>query len=763
HEAPEGEMEEALAMIWSEVLGIEKIGRHDNFFGLGGDSIQSLTLVTRLRQAGWLLNTKDIFRYPRLVEMAESLSPCQSVELESEEVDGGVPLTPIQSHFFEQPIHDYSLWNQALLFGLKDEIDIPILEQVIELMLERHDAIRLGFCKNESGAWCQYYRQKDSVRDLLWERKASNENELTALYEEAHSSLDIEKGPVIRFLVVNLQEGMQRFLITAHHLIVDGVSWRILVNDIVRAYRSLEKGREPNLVPVSDSYKRWACMLEKLAGDGRLKGEEGYWKDIINQEVLPLSVDFDDAASSCVDERVCRIRISSDVTRRLFGESLSSHGVYINEFLLAALSEAIEEWQGSHRLRIDVEGHGRESLIDDVDVSQTVGWFTSIYPVILPGGSGVIEKLKRARDMMRRIPNNGVGFSILKYMSRHDARERLDDGCPAELVFNYLGKLDGIVNDDWVTKVDDSIGTLVDPVAPRSYKLSVNGQVAGGQLIVACGYSGKQYRPSSIERFLAAFEKAVVELVECADVATEMPNDRPSKYVNPLLSLNERSEDLPKLFCFHPVSGSVVGYYPIAERLTSRWAVYGVQSRQLLDPQWQDISLRQMAHDYADEIIKLQPNGPYHFLGWSLGGTLALEVSKVLEGKGEKVEFIGLVDSYVPGAGKERQNVELGVNTDDQSSDWQLMVTVEKKLHQLAREHQDVSYVTSRVVAWWAKHSPEANAGGERILREKLEDSMDRSIWIDSDHLGIITNEKVVDEIKMELLRLREEKVACSD
>ncbi|MCL7931123.1 non-ribosomal peptide synthetase [Halomonas llamarensis] len=753
HEAPEGEAEAVLAMIWSEVLGIEQIGRHDNFFGLGGDSIQSLTLVTRLRQAGWLINTKDVFRYPRLVEMAESLSPCQPVELESEEVDGVVPLTPIQSHFFEQPIHDYSLWNQALLFGLRNEIDIPTLEQVVELLLERHDAIRLGFCKDESGAWRQFYRQRDSVRDLLWERKACKESDLTALYEEAHSSLDIEKGPVIRFLVVSLPDGMQRFLITAHHLIVDGVSWRVLVNDIVRAYRSLEKGREPRLVPVSDSYKRWACMLEKLADHGSLKREEDYWKDVIHQEVLPLSVDFDDAVSTCVDERVCRIRISSDITRRLFGESLSRHGVYINEFLLAALSEAIEKWQGSHRLRIDLEGHGRESLTDDVDVSQTVGWFTSIYPVILPGGSGVIEKLKRARDMMRRIPNNGVGFGILKYMSRHDARERLDDGCPAELVFNYLGKLDGIVNDDWVTKVDDSIGTLVDPVAPRSYKLSVNGQVAGGQLIMACGYSGKQYSPSSIERFLAAFEKAAVELVECTDVATETSNDQPLKYVDPLLSLNDRSEDLPKLFCFHPVSGSVVGYYPIAERLASRWAVYGVQSRQLLEPQWQDISLRQMAHDYADEIIKIQPGGPYHFLGWSLGGTLALEVSKVLESKGKTVEFIGLVDSYVPGAGKEHYNVELDVNIDNEGSDWQRMVAVEKKLHQLAREHEDVSYVTSRIVAWWAKRSPEANAGGERILREKLEGSMDRSIWIDSDHLGIITNDKVIDEIKMELLR----------
>ncbi|KEH14613.1 hypothetical protein GY15_04035 [Delftia sp. 670] len=278
-QAPEGELEALLARIWAEVLGLERVGRSDNFFALGGDSILSLQIVSRLRRFGWKLSPRQLFERQSIAELARVAEPVQDEAVEHETpVQGSVPLLPIQAEFFETDVPQRSHWNQALLLRSTQPLQPAPLRQALADLLARHDSLRLRFRPTAQGAWEQAYASPSEadLQALLWVRQARDAGAIEALCEQAQRSLDIVHGPLLRGLCIEVGDGSWRLLLVAHHLVVDGVSWRILLEDLRSAYASRLQGLEPARVHKTASYQRWSQALQAHAA--QCGGELAFWQ-----------------------------------------------------------------------------------------------------------------------------------------------------------------------------------------------------------------------------------------------------------------------------------------------------------------------------------------------------------------------------------------------------------------------------------------------------------------------------------------------------
>ncbi|MFB8831752.1 condensation domain-containing protein [Azotobacter sp. CWF10] len=632
YEAPQTDSERILAEIWAQLLGLERVGRDDRFFELGGDSIVALQVVGRARQQGLALTPRDLFQQQRLADLAgvARLSLAQAVD--SGPATGEVPLTPIQAHFFALgqvvPAH----WNQSLWLELQHPLDPDLLEQALQALVAHHDALRLRFAE-EDGVWRQWYGAVDEHHALLWRRVAGDACETEAFCSAAQSSLDLHEGPLLRALYLRQNGQPDRLLLAIHHLTVDGVSWRILLEDLLVAYRQLAAGQRIALPARTTSFKAWAEHLQRWASSEAARRELDLWCSWLAGPALARPA----ARATFAERRVLRLAFDRATTQRLLG---GAAGGRIDALLLAALTRAYCAWSGEPALRVDLEGHGREPLAEGLDPSRTVGWFTSLYPLrLLPSGSP-LEQLEQVLAGLRQVPRGGVGYGALRWLGTPEARAALAALPSAQLTFNYLGQFAGEA-DGWFRPLEGG-GTQQAPDNPLGNPLAVNGQIFDGALALAWEYAASQYAEEDVRTLAEAFR---TELLALLDALAGANAAGPS----PVVRLSRRPAPGTPLFCLHPVTGQVTGYQPLAAVLEGRHGLLGLQCRSFLDPQWRDESLAEMADAYLAALLAEQPHGPYLLLGWSLGGSLALELAARLEARGETVAFLGLLDCYVPG------------------------------------------------------------------------------------------------------------------
>ncbi len=415
--APEGPIETALAAIWSDVLGVERVGRHDNFFELGGDSILSLQIVARAYQAGWKLTSRQMFERQTLALLAgrvEPITEASAADSAHEPMTGVVPLLPMQAHFFEQVIPHRHHWNQSVLLQSREPLEAGRVARALGVILNHHDALRLRYIQDEHGEWQQRYAEPSAEDEVLWVRRASSVEEITTICAEAQQSLSLSDGPLLRAVLIDAADGHARLLLAIHHLVVDGVSWRILLEDLQQAYL---QARAP--MPARTArFDQWASRFE---GYSRNHADEiDYWQRLSG---VPTQVPCDNPSGSNTlgDRAEVTLRLDRARTEALLKEVPAAYRTQINDVLLTALARALCAWSGHEQILIDLEGHGREELFDDLDLSRTVGWFTSLYPVALPRGDSPAAALKRVKELLREVPNRGLGYGALKYLGTDDA------------------------------------------------------------------------------------------------------------------------------------------------------------------------------------------------------------------------------------------------------------------------------------------------------------------------------------------------------
>jgi amino acid adenylation domain-containing protein/non-ribosomal peptide synthase protein (TIGR01720 family) len=514
-EAPHEGVEASLAALWEEALNVEAVGRHDNFFTLGGDSILSLQIIARARRQGIRLTPKQLFEKQTIAELAQVAVVSEAKPVAAAIVAPVAPrdfaLTPIQARFFSLPLAQRSHWNQSLLLDLPQALDVAVLQQTLALLLAQHDSLRLSFHQGDDGQWLQRYRDSENAERVLWACELTREEDLASLSDEAQRSLNIETGPLLRVVHARLPSGEGRLLLTIHHLAVDGVSWRVLLEDLQHAYSRLASGQRVTLAEKTASFQRWSQSLHTLAQSPELAAELPHWQALHAADAcLPGDTSIQ---SQVGDSETVGLTLNADDTRRLLSEAPAAYRTRIDDLLLAALSRALHQWTGRRRHVISLEGHGREDVSGALDLSRSVGWFTCLYPLALEAGDDVIATLKAVKEAVRAVPEKGLGYGVLELLAGADLPELVGQG----LTFNYLGRF------------DDSEGALFslssvtpanqrDPQGPLANALAVDGQVRGGQLHLDWTFSRERFSRDSIEHLVALYREQLLQLIDhCSD------------------------------------------------------------------------------------------------------------------------------------------------------------------------------------------------------------------------------------------------------
>ncbi|HEX2091538.1 MAG TPA: amino acid adenylation domain-containing protein [Longimicrobiaceae bacterium] len=508
--APRTGREAVLVRLWTELLRTEPVGVHDNFFELGGDSILAIQMVARAAGAGLRLTPEQVFRHQTVAGLVAAADAAEPEQAERRAVGGEVPLTPVQRWFFEQELPVPGHWNQAFLLNVREPLGFVALAGAVEQLQRYHDALRLRFERDGSG-WRQAYADDAGPPPVAWvDLSAIGEDRLgaciTGVAGQAQASLDLSAGPLYRVVYLDPGRGGGRLLFAAHHLVVDGVSWRILLHDLGSALRQPDGG-PVRLPPKTVSYQVWSERLREHALSSTLRAEAGFWLAQSGTPRGSLPRDRTDGDNTEGSVRTVTVSLSEEETRALVQEVPAAYRTRIDEVILAAVAQALAAWTGERAVVMELEGHGREPLFGGVDLSRTVGWFTAIYPVRLEvdPGAGPGELLKTVKEQLRAIPGRGVGYGILRYLGDAEVAERLAALQP-EVSFNYHGQLDSLLPEGSPFGLaSESPGPTRHPGARRRYLLDVVGGVVEGRLRMRWHYSEAVHSRETIGRVAAEY------------------------------------------------------------------------------------------------------------------------------------------------------------------------------------------------------------------------------------------------------------------
>ncbi|WP_434673912.1 non-ribosomal peptide synthase/polyketide synthase [Pseudomonas sp. R1-15] len=518
YRAPRSALEQQLAAIWQDVLKLERVGLRDNFFELGGDSIVSIQVVSRARQAGIHLTPKDLFQHQTLEMLATVARQGEAAQvIDQGPVTGELALLPVQRVFFEQTVPQRHHWNQAVLLKPTEPLEASTLNQALSALVLHHDGLRLSFTEQGEG-WKAAYRPADvHCEDLLWTVDAPDASALHSIANEAQRSLDLQDGPLLRAVLATLGDGSQRLLLAVHHLVVDGVSWRILFEDLQRAYRQLSSGAALQLPDKTTSAQVWAERLQDHARSPALQQQLAFWQTQLEGIDARLPMDHPQGGQQNRLALTVRTRLNAALTRQLLQDAPKAYRTQVNDLLLTALARVMVRWTGADSALIQLEGHGREALFDDVDLTRTVGWFTSLYPARLTPQADLGNSLKQIKEQLRAIPDKGLGFGALAHLADDATRASLARLPTPGVTFNYLGQFDAsfdAADGALFVPANEAAGDELDAEAPLSNVLALNGQVFNGELDLGWTFSREQFNEATIQALADEYALELQQLIE---------------------------------------------------------------------------------------------------------------------------------------------------------------------------------------------------------------------------------------------------------
>ena len=527
--APATATEKALARIWSDVLKIDPVGVQDNFFELGGDSILSIQLIARAGEMGLAITTRQLFQYPTIAELAMVAETVEAPLAEAAPTTGPVPLTAIQHWFFEQDLPYPDHFNQAVLLELATgddgrRLEGSILRQAVGHLMRYHDALRLRF--EPPGPveprWLQLLAeaaeqvpfQDIDLRAVPVQRQRPVLEELASGLQR---SLSLSAGPIVRVARFVLGGGeADRLLVIVHHLAVDGVSWRILLQDLETACRQLVRGGVAAPPPRTVPFQAWARRIVDYASSEAVTSRESFWSRQLRQAQKALPLDHPGGANRVDLARTVEVSLEAEETRALLQEVPRAYRTRIDEVLVTALVKAFERFTGNSCLLFDLESHGREPIFEHGELSRTVGWFTALFPVWidLTGVTGAGAALKSVKEQLRSIPDHGISYGLMRYLGGERLRQSLGSLPRCEVVFNYLGQLDRALPASGLLRpAHESPGAGRHAAQQRAYLLEIDGQVADGRLRMAWRYSRDQFQRPTIERLAKNFAEQMRWLI----------------------------------------------------------------------------------------------------------------------------------------------------------------------------------------------------------------------------------------------------------
>ena len=548
--APRSPEEKALATIWREVLGVEDLGVTDNFFGVGGDSILGLQVVARAHRQGLRLTPRQLFESPTIEGLALLAERVDAAERSDESVVGAVPLTPVQRWFFEQELPDLHHFNQALMLRVEGRLEHSALAGALAAVVAHHDALRFRF-QQRGGEWIQEAVPPGAPPpltriDLSHLGEGARRPSIEAAADQLQRSLDLENGTLLRVGCFDLgPSGAPRLLLVAHHLVIDGVSWRVVLEDLAGALERTRRGEAVELPAKSSSFKRWAEHLVELAGSEAIVAELDDWRRRIESvRAFELPVDFPGGKNLQRSARTHSAWLGRDETAALLREPARAYRARVDEVLLAALTRVLGAWAGSEGILVELEGHGRDQLVEGLDLSRTVGWFTTMAPVAVaaPAEDRPDAWIKSVKEQIRGIPHRGLGYGLLRYLApRDDVRAALRELPRPEVVFNFLGRIEGGGEADRrFSLAEESTGASQSRRGVRRHRLEIQGGIYDGALRIDWVYGADLHRTATVEALATGFMDTLRELVDHCR-AKEARGYTPSDF--PLADLDQQGVD----------------------------------------------------------------------------------------------------------------------------------------------------------------------------------------------------------------------------
>jgi len=648
--APRNEAEKQLCLIWQKVLNIERVGIDDNFFELGGDSILSLQIIYRASRLGLTLTPRQLFESQTIEKLAK-ISNKLAIIAEQTIVNGEVGMTPILSWAFERKYGDH--FNQAVFLKTSDYLESKRIDGAIKIVINHHDALRMRFSKKKTGYEIHHGDLASSyqIKHYSLIDCEDIDEEIRRIVANAQLGLDIENGPITK--ICSISTVTDHYLLwIIHHYVVDGVSWRILLDDLFHVYEQLLYIEDIVLPLKSTSWQYWVNRLNDHVQSTSLQDELQYWLNLPAKSSWLPNKSFGLYKDSAT---VCSILLEEKHTHQLLRQVPRVYQTEINEILLATLLQALCDWQQKSDWLIDIEGHGREDLFEDIDISRTIGWFTCKYPVYfsLDPKTSLKECILGVKETLRHVPCHGIGFGLLRYLHpdisvREEVSAR-DNSC---IIFNYLGQLDTALPMNWQIS-QYIVNEMISPDSSLGYALSINGQVMNGKLTFTILYATKCFEDANIALLMNTWKRRLTACIDhCANVVSA--NLIPSDFSLDTLHQSNTSPQFyirfskdngqPKIFFIHGADGLGISGRKLALHLRDGYDVYAFIACEYANiyPR----SVKERAVIYLDKIRELQPNGPYIIIGHSAGVHIAYEIEKLLECQNIFGSFIGFIDDF---------------------------------------------------------------------------------------------------------------------
>ncbi|ROR25864.1 non-ribosomal peptide synthase protein (TIGR01720 family)/amino acid adenylation domain-containing protein [Mobilisporobacter senegalensis] len=505
YEAPKTQTEKLVVEAFEHVLGMERVSVNDNFFDLGGDSIKAIHILNKIREAGYDSSMRNLLmeRTPKLIAM--NLSAKQElIPAEQGEISGEIPLTPIQNYFFAQNMMYPEHFNVCQVFKVREKLNALALEKVLSALVQHHDMLRATYKDKK-----QVIGKADDKKWYGFTKIECESKEVKEKIKTTKVKMDLEEGPLLQVVLFCTPE-QDYMLLVAHHMIMDVISWRILSEDLEKGYCQALDQKEITLPAKTVSFKVWSEGLAHYSQSEKLKRRVAYWSEIENKLVDgKLKEDGVDGGFQPKTAVAC---LNATITEKLLKESAHAYNTEINDLLLTALGRAVYRVTGQKILALQMEGHGREETVGSFDLGRTIGWFTSIYPVVLEElGTDIAQDIRNTKETLRRVPAHGIDYGIIKNADMVNSEEMDVEAAP-DISFNYLGELGTKKESDnpYFQFSQLGYGQDTDPHNQFGPSINVIGHVQEGSLSMTVTCKTSRYSAERIEQIGKAYEEELI-------------------------------------------------------------------------------------------------------------------------------------------------------------------------------------------------------------------------------------------------------------
>ncbi|WP_265464235.1 non-ribosomal peptide synthetase, partial [Bacillus velezensis] len=576
YEAPKTQTEKLVVEAFEHVLGMERVSVNDNFFDLGGDSIKAIHILNKIREAGYDSSMRNLLmeRTPKLIAMNLSTKK-EIMPAEQGEITGEISLTPIQNYFFAQNMIDPEHFNVCQVFKVREKLNDLALQKALSALVQHHDMLRAT------------YKDKKQVIGKVEDKKwygftkiACESEEIQEKIKTTKVKMDLAEGPLLQAVLFSTPE-QDYMMLLAHHMIMDVISWRILTEDLEKGYSQALNQKEITLPAKTVSFKVWSEGLAYYSQSEKLKRRLAYWSEIENKLVDGKLKE--DGIDDKFEPKTAVACLNAAITEKLLKESAHAYNTEINDLLVAALGRAVNKVTGQRTLAIQMEGHGREETVGSFDLGRTIGWFTSIYPVVLDElGTNIAQDIRNTKETLRRVPGHGIDYGIIKNAAMGNPEE-MDVEVAPDISFNYLGELGTKTESGDLYFEFSQLGYGQDTNPRNQFGPSINviGHVQKGSLSMTVTCNSSRYLAERIEQIGKAYEEELIAVAEhcshaqksestASDFGESVWKDSEFCYVQEAVEI--RGQEIQRIYPLAPVQEGML-YEKLMDESSTKYVV----------------------------------------------------------------------------------------------------------------------------------------------------------------------------------------------